>query len=597
MALPKVTPKAVKQTVLAQIDFLTAIVLVPVGTVLALYVRGVSYRDLHLLLMDQDGVLSYLVATHFEYSNSFVMREVAFPSGLSIFAWPGTDYIFLGLVFVLTKLSGSGIIAINSIFFMSFGLALASSYWVLARVLAHRGVAIILAINYAFLPEHWKRQAHLALSLYWVLPLMVFWTIRLVQNEIISSSTHLVSGRTRLLQGSHPRRVLLFASISLFFSLHGTYYSFYFVLLLLLASIFAHIIRQRLRFLGQLDLFIAIYVSVLAVIIGATSFVATRAGTDLRIFARRPLESVLYGGQLRTLAMPWGGTELPLANYPAREIASLLAVNENEFWQSTTGALAFWLTIGLVMMSVVLGGKIKVVSRDTQLLVFLSFGLILFYFSGGLGYFVSFLQPQFRAWNRLSLLISFLLLLILGSAIVRALGYVQRLGERRSAQVRVICFLFALLATRSDVLPSNLRPYPAWYRSWTEEVSTFASQMESQLADGCAVYQLPVAQYPEVPPIQKLPVYELFAPVLFTSELKFSYGQMKENQWWLATPSPAPDTRAALSELRAKGYCGILLDSVGFSEIELEKTQRFLETSIKGVLKSASGRWTLYRLT
>jgi len=546
--------------------------------------------------MSGDGVLSYLFATHFEQSSSMTLSEIAFPNGLSIFAWPGTDYFLLLLTFILTKLSGSGIIAVNAIFFIGFGLALASSYWVLVRLIENRALAFVLAISYAFLPEHWKRQSHIALSLYWVLPLMVFTTVRLVERSLDAADCNAQSTRSRTSKQVLTRRITTFALTSIFFVVHGTYFAFYFMLLLILATIFVHLSSRAVRLSGHIDLFVAVYVCVLGFVVALSTILARASGTDLRIFGRRPLESVLYGGQLRTLAMPWGGSELPLATKFTSEIASLLAANENEFWQSTIGAFAFWLAITLMLVAVVRRDVLERINQNVGVLTFAFLGLLLFFFSGGLGYFFAFFQPQFRAWNRLSLLITFISLLLLGLVVVRVLGSMRWLSERGNAQLRLLLLLFTLVALQRDVLPSNLRLDLSGYRAWTTELTEFAAQMESELAKGCAVYQLPEAQFPEVAPVENLAVYELFSPVLFTSHLRYSYGQMKQNEWWLSSPPSRANSESDLRELRQEGYCAIYIDSLGYSETDLLAIERLFGRLQLERFESTSSRWSFYKL-
>lgn len=583
-------------SVLRQTDTAIALVLVPAGTVTALYVRGVSYRDLHLMQMSGDGLLSYLFATHFEQSSSLTLNEIAFPNGLSIFAWPGTDHFLLALTFLLTRLSGSGIVAVNAIFFLGFGLALASSYWVLARLIGSRALAFVLAVSYAFLPEHWKRQSHIALSLYWILPFMVYTAVRLAERSLNVIDRTARSTLPQMKEHQLRRRTVTFALTSVFLVVHGTYFAFYFVLLLIMVTLFVHLSLRTIRLSSHIDLFIAVYFCVLGFVVVLSTVLARAAGTDLRIFGRRPLESVLYGGQLRTLAMPWGGSELPFAAKFTSEITSLLAANENEFWQSTIGALAFWLAITLVLVAIVRRDVLERVDRNIGVLTFAFFGLLLFFFSGGLGYFFSFLQPQFRAWNRLSLLITFVSLLLLGLVIARFLDGMRGLSERGNAQFKLLLLILTLVVLQKDLLPSNLRLDLSGFRAGTKEISEFAGLMEKELSDGCAVYQLPEAQFPEVPPLETLNVYELFYPALYTSHLRYSYGQMKQNEWWLSSPPSRAKSDSDLRELRQEGYCAIYVDALGYSDEGLMALEGFFGRLQLERFESTSGRWSLYKL-
>lgn len=363
--------------------------------------------------------------------------------------------------------------------------------------------------------------------------------------------------------------------------------------MLVLATFFVHLMTQSTRATGTLDFFIAIYTVVLGSIVVLSTYLARQAGTDLRIFTRRPLESVLYGGQIRTLAMPWGGTEVPLMKRATVEIASLVAANENEFWQSTLGAIAFWLVVFAVLVGITRQSALR--SSGLDLLAFLFFGLLLFFFSGGLGYFFSFFQPQFRAWNRLSLLISFVSLAYFGLIVAKMLDRL-RASATRMVLGKLTIVILLLLLTNRDLFPAALRLDLSGYRSWTSELSSFTSTMESKLGPGCAVYQLPEAQFPEVPPVEELPVYELLSPAIYTKSLKYSYGGMKQGEWWLNKPTSRTTSISSIKKLGVEGYCGILIDSRGFAESQLAVTENLFRQMNLDEFRSSSGRWKLFLL-
>jgi phosphoglycerol transferase len=576
------------------IDLLITALLVPVGTLVAMWFRGVSYRDLSLLQMSGDGVISYVIAGHFETSNALMMQEIAFPDGLSIFAWPPNDFVLFVLTVGLTKLSGSGIIATNAIFFLGFGLSLASGYWVIARLSQNRFLAVFVALNYAFLPEHWKRQSHLALSLYWLLPFMVYVVIRLVQGQFLVPMASCRKSESSLVNSS-AKKLGIYLLVALVFATNGVYFGFFLVLLLLSALSYHHLSEGRLRSWNNLHIFSSVFILVFAAVTFMSGWLSQRAGTNLKIFQRNPLESVLYGGQLRTLAMPWGGTELPFAARPTITIASLLAPNENEFWQSTLGAIAFWLVIALIAILSTRGSEKLRLQPEIVFLVFSSFVLMLFFFSGGLGYYFALIEPQIRAWNRLSLLLSFTTLAVLALCVKRLSERVRGLSKAVRISLSVLLVLVSIWFVRRDLLPANLRLDLSGYRALTTELTQFGSSLDHALPENCAVFQLPAALYPEVPPVNQLAVYELFLPSLFTGNVRYSYGQMKPDEWWLLKPLPSPRTSTELRSLRELGYCGVLIDTLGLEEADLESTQE--SYSSQGLLRldSSSGRWRLFK--
>ncbi len=63
-----------------------------------------------------------------------------------------------------------------------------------------------------------------------------------------------------------------------------------------------------------------------------------------------------------------------------------------------------------------------------------------------------------------------------------------------------------------------------------------ASELDSRLPQGAAVFQLPVMEFPESPPIASMYDYEPFRPYLWSKTLRFSYGAHKGAERQLHLP-------------------------------------------------------------
>lgn len=94
----------------------------------------------------------------------------------------------------------------------------------------------------------------------------------------------------------------------------------------------------------------------------------------------------------------------------------------------------------------------------------------------------------------------------------------------------------------------------------------FALSVEAQ-APGAMVYQLPVAAFPEVPPVEKMGDYEHFRPYLYTRTLHYSYGNNKgrglEN-WQSEVAKLAPAAMAA--KLESYGFSVVMVNRSGYGD-------------------------------
>ena len=93
------------------------------------------------------------------------------------------------------------------------------------------------------------------------------------------------------------------------------------------------------------------------------------------------------------------------------------------------------------------------------------------------------------------------------------------------------------------------------------EGNALGEALEREFPPGSALFQLPAMEFPEVPPVNGVDVYEQFRPYVFTRTLRFSYGGMKgrpeaDFQREAARLEPA----ALVPALQAKGFSGVYLD-------------------------------------
>jgi hypothetical protein len=110
--------------------------------------------------------------------------------------------------------------------------------------------------------------------------------------------------------------------------------------------------------------------------------------------------------------------------------------------------------------------------------------------------------------------------------------------------------------------------------------------------DNSFVFQLPVVEYPETPPIYKMQDYDQFRPYLFTSQSKFSYGTCKgrgEIDWQKHAEESLPESMQTPVD---NGFNFVLINNDAFPD---GGKALFNKISDRVVLKLKNESWTLLK--
>ncbi len=100
-----------------------------------------------------------------------------------------------------------------------------------------------------------------------------------------------------------------------------------------------------------------------------------------------------------------------------------------------------------------------------------------------------------------------------------------------------------------------------------ESDRAFVSKMESVLPAGSMVFQLPIMDFPEVSPINRMGDYQHFRPYLFSKRLHFSYGSNKgrPRELWQRAVGSLPFTQMA-AELEKYGFAAVYINRQGYQD-------------------------------
>ncbi len=121
------------------------------------------------------------------------------------------------------------------------------------------------------------------------------------------------------------------------------------------------------------------------------------------------------------------------------------------------------------------------------------------------------------------------------------------------------------------------------------------SAVEGRTSAGCPILELPLVEFPEVPPVNGMADYSHLWSYLYSSDLRWSYGAVKgtsQGAWGMAVKD---DAAVLLAEAKAAGFCGMQFDTSALAN----RAELVDELAAFGLpdLVSSSGRWLYFDLS
>lgn len=180
---------------------------------------------------------------------------------------------------------------------------------------------------------------------------------------------------------------------------------------------------------------------------------------------------------------------------------------------------------------------------------------------GGLNYLLGSLGfVMLRGGNRYSIVILCAALLFC----CRRFHRIPSLAARRL--ILAVIFLAGVAEVAAINIPRRRSLDPVIFDR-VDSDRAFTKELESKLPPGAMVFELPVAAFPEVPPIHGMQDYEHFRPYVWSKDLRFSYGTVKgrlQSLWQAAVVREGPD--AFLPFIERCGFEALLLNTSGFAD-------------------------------
>ena len=167
----------------------------------------------------------------------------------------------------------------------------------------------------------------------------------------------------------------------------------------------------------------------------------------------------------------------------------------------------------------------------------------------------------FRAANRFSLALAAVALLFLAQALTAATR--RWPWFPRAACAAAVC----LLAAWDQVPPPPGHTSQEAIRLRVQSDRAFALALEGRLPGGAMVFQLPIMAFPEGVPVQQMGSYEHLRLYLFSTRLRYSFGDHKVNAGaaWTASLAPLPvgDLVRHLEDAR---FCAVQVNRSGYKD-------------------------------
>ncbi len=491
------------------------------------------------------------------------------PDRLDLRDAPASDNNFyLAALKLMTLVTSHYPLVLNFFFLLSFPLTVVITLFVLRRFDISWSVAIFASLLYTFLPFHFARgQHHLFLSTYYLIPPVVMVALWICRRELFffDEKTRAGAGWLRALR-RNPKLIISLV-LCLLVGSAGYYYAFFSCFFLLAAGALVALRDRDARKLLMPVFLVALIFTVTAINLLPT---ITRFSDEGGVhFVRRQAgEADVYGLRIAQLLLPvrWHRVEWlseMKVDYNTRPL-----INEND--DASLGVIGSLGFLGLLLWLLFGKPEIRRLRADgasglyNHLSLFTGAALLLGTI-GGFGSLVAFFGlPQIRAYTRLSIFIAFFALFAVALWLDEYSR--RRLNSRRRALFHAALGLILILAMLDQVSPA-FRPN---HQRLTDEYMSdevFVNKIESAMAPGTMIFQLPVMSFPENPKIHRMNDYDLARAYLHSRRLRWSYGSIKgrENDVWLRDVAGKPGEEM-IEALAWAGFGGLYIDRFGYTD-------------------------------
>jgi phosphoglycerol transferase len=456
------------------------------------------------------------------------------------------DDLQIEILRILMHLTNNPFVAVNLFYLLTFGLCASTFLFLADTFKLSRWISTPLALSYAWMPYHFTRMdaGHVFLAAYYMIPIGVIYLHRLFEYLTGSLATYFPTS-------TFKRIGFVLGIIAVGSS--GTYYGVFFALLAAALILLAPQQNQPLQITTQRGGITAV-VSFFFIAAPLIRIISSRLRGLETVLTRSPEESVQFGGSIARLLVPWG-VWLPTKLKPV--------VLPTEFeWTISPflGIVGTWIL--LIGIAVAMSGNSRTSSTQKSIR-FIFIWALLFYTATGVSLVFAYaIDPSFRCWNRLSIVIMTLALVALGETISRF----SKFNKLWFPVLLVVAFLSQV----SPLQDSGIGPEPdVVSKDAFTKLQQVAAVIQEEIGPGCQILQLPIMAFPEGGQVGQVGNgAHLWLPML-TSGFRWSYGAPKGTQVGDYWPQLAgKSVKVQIEAAEQNNFCAIVLDLR--SEIKLD---------------------------
>ncbi len=505
------------------------------------------HRDLRVPLGFVSDSLWYLAQSKSTVDNGWWWwnPRLGAPYGLDEVSFPSNSTVDQGLVWLVSRVVPDAFAAINVTWVVLVVLSGLSATWCIRALGASSASAFAAGTLFALSPYALYRNIdHFALVIYLV-PFACAAALWLAAGE-----PHQTWGRTQ--------RPVIFGGCVLL-GLNYVYYAFFGSFCILVGALIGYLIGRETRVLASGVLCVALIIGSTAVNLSPTFYSWYQNGQPLIVREKVPAEAETYGLKIRHLVSPVFPHRIPAFNSWVEKEAAARFPNDNENWTARLGIVGTVGFLGLLALLFIPDAR----RRGVPLLEGasrLTLAALLLGTVGGFGVvFNLFVSSDIRAYNRISVFITFFSLL----AVVTTVDRLVKSPRPRTAALAVI--LLVGLADQGQAT-RRINERHAAIASEVTGLRTFVGTLERALPADAMVFQLPVRAYMSESDFGLMKQYDQFKPYLVSKALRFSYPAFSNEQvrWQQAMTRLDPPTLA--SRLAAQNFSAVLVDRYGYED-------------------------------
>jgi phosphoglycerol transferase len=517
-----------------------------------------------------DGMLIKGVLDHGWYQRN---PQLGAPFGLRFEDFPlGGDNLQFLMIKALGVFSDDWAFVFNLYFLLSFALISAATYVVVRQLGVSRGPALVVGTLFSFLPYHFG-VAELLQATYYAVPLGAFLVLDALGWDVWGPP---FLGRATPDRPAHARlRWVVRGVLALIIASSGSYVTLFTVILVGVAGALRLLNQRDARALLRSGVVMGLLVAVLAVNSLPTLLYRRANGTNTQVAVRAP-------GESDTFALHIVDLFLPVLNH---RVPPLAGVKDelNRWWPTSpifpaphvplglAGAVGLALSIAAALGAALRHDRGRETGSAGMLLARLgALNLLAILFGAATGFSALLALAgltQIRVWSRISIFIGFFSLVAVALAAQLVAGRAGRratagAGARRLAGAGVV--LAAVVLGLLDQTQPGMTPAYASTRSAFAGDRAFVAEIERRLPSQGMVFQLPLASFPERPPILAMSDYQLLRGYLHSTDTRWSYPAMRGRPTDWARSMGGRSVDSMLGDITAAGFRALYVDRAGF---------------------------------